>query len=441
MKADVAVLWRLLAPHVRKRLGVLVGILVLGTVAASLERSVLLLLEPTFDVVFGATEVRSLEDAAQAPEAVADPSGLAGLVAPVDEARRALLEGLLGGGGPTTDAGRLAILWRIAGTVVVLALAAALFQYAFTWLARKLALDVVVELRLRVTRHLMGLSMGYHDQRQLGDLLSRISSDVSVTLNVLNASLRNLVLEPLMALASLVLAFFMAPLATLGMVAGLPLVILPVTLLGKKVRRRSKKSMGELGASVQNLTQMFQGIRTVKAFRAEERELDAFQQSNVRFVRESMRMVRALALTNSWTLVLTHAGLGAVILLVGYLTVNGFGAFASGGGGMVAFFVLLAQVYSNVKKTTRQWTRVQESLGAAERLQELLEIPDGVPVSILDVSLGAPAAVFCIVIEGVNVPSANLSLVNGLSRGWRREEGRGNEQDKHPFRVSGITHG
>ena len=378
MKADVAVLWRLLAPHVRKRLGVLVGILVLGTVAASLERSVLLLLEPTFDVVFGATEVRSLEDAAQAPEAVADPSGLAGLVAPVDEARRALLEGLLGGGGPTTDAGRLAILWRIAGTVVVLALAAALFQYAFTWLARKLALDVVVELRLRVTRHLMGLSMGYHDQRQLGDLLSRISSDVSVTLNVLNASLRNLVLEPLMALASLVLAFFMAPLATLGMVAGLPLVILPVTLLGKKVRRRSKKSMGELGASVQNLTQMFQGIRTVKAFRAEERELDAFQQSNVRFVRESMRMVRALALTNSWTLVLTHAGLGAVILLVGYLTVNGFGAFASGGGGMVAFFVLLAQVYSNVKKTTRQWTRVQESLGAAERLQELLEIPEDI---------------------------------------------------------------
>ncbi len=382
MKADVAVLWRLLAPHARKRLWLFGGILALGTAAASVERSVLLLLEPTFDAVFGVTTERAPSggESAAGPvaEEAADPAPMASLVEPVEEARRSLIEGLLGTARPVTDAERIDVLWRIALTVVVLALLAAAFQYAFTWLTRKVALDVVVELRVRVTRHLMRLSMTYHDQRQLGDLLSRISSDVSVTLNVLNDGLRNLVLEPLMALTSLVLAFFMAPVATLGMVLGLPLVVLPVTLLGRKVRRRSRQSMGELGASVQNLTQMFQGIRTVKAFRAEERELDAFQRSNQRFIHQSMRMVRALALTNSWTLVLTHAGLGAVILLVGYLTVNGMGAFASGGGGMVAFFVLLAQTYNHVKKATRQWTRVQESLGAAERLQEVLDVPEDI---------------------------------------------------------------
>ena len=352
--------------------------------AAALEKSTLLLLEPTFATVFpeqagepgevGAPTAPGLPEG----EVDAEPGALTTLVERVSGARDDVLVALLGETRPQTPDERIEVLWRIALVVVLLAIFAALCQYAFTWVARKVALDMVVELRVRITRHLMRLSMRYHDSRELGDLLSRISADVGYTLAILNESLRNLILEPLTAIVGLALAFITAPLATLGMLIGMPLVILPVALLGGKVRRRSRKSLGELGASVQNLTQMFQGIRTVKAFRAEDRELAEFQRSNDRYVGETMRMVRAVALTNSSTIVLTHVGLGAIILLVGYLSINGVGAFGSGGGGMIAFFVLIAQVYTSVKKTTRQWTKVQESVGAADRLQELLDEPEDI---------------------------------------------------------------
>lgn len=368
MKADLGSIWRLLKPHAKKRLWVLGLVVLLGALASSIERSAILLLSPTFETVFP-----SEGEAQPAVEEVAEQ----GTFDWVHGLREDLMTFLLGTVDPGTPDERMSVLLRVALVVVLLAVLSGVFQYAFTWLARKVALEMVVELRMRLARHLMRLSMRYHDSRELGDLLSRISADVGQTLGVLNAAFRNLILEPLTAIASLAIAFMIAPLATLGMLIGLPLVVLPVALLGKRVRKRSASSLGKLGSSIQTLSQMFQGIRTVKAFRAEERELESFRKINREYVSESLRMVRAIALSNSWTTVLTHAGLGAIILLVGWLSINGQGGFRDGGD-MIAFFVLIANIYTNLKKTTRQWAHLQESVGASERLQELLDVPEDV---------------------------------------------------------------
>ena len=378
MKADVRTIFRLLRPHAQKRFWILVLVVVCGAFAATIERSAILLLSPTFETVFPSEDEATGAEVAPVVEGTVEPETWASSAFEwVHEARDDLMVFLLGSTDPTTGDERMAVLMRVALVVVVLALLSGIFQYAFTYLARKVALEMVVELRMRLAKHLMRLSMRYHDSRELGDLLSRISADVGQTLGVLNEAFRNLILEPLTAIASLSIAFLIAPVATLGMLVGLPLVVLPVALLGKRVRKRSATSLGKLGSSIQALSQMFQGIRTVKAFRAEERELESFRRINKEYVRESLRMVRAIALSNSWTTVLTHAGLGAVILLVGYLSINGLGGF-SDGGDMIAFFVLIANIYTNVKKTTRQWAHLQESVGASERLQELLDEPEDI---------------------------------------------------------------
>jgi subfamily B ATP-binding cassette protein MsbA len=348
-------------------------VVVFGAFAATIERSAILLLTPTFETVFP-SEQTPLEVAPADAELAPPPSWTEETFTGVHAMRDDLMAFLLGTADPQSDSERMSVLLRVALVVAVLAVLSGLFQYAFTFLSRKIALEMVVELRMRLARHLMRLSMRYHDSRELGDLLSRISADVGQTLAVLNVAFRNLILEPLTALASLTIAFFIAPVATLGLLLGLPLVVLPVALLGKRVRKRSASSLGKLGSSIQTLSQMFQGIRTVKAFRAEERELESFRLINKEYVRESLRMVRAIALSNSWTTVLTHAGLGGVILLVGYLSINSIGAFSKSGD-MIAFFVLIANIYTNLKKTTRQWAQLQESVGASQRLQELLDEP------------------------------------------------------------------
>jgi subfamily B ATP-binding cassette protein MsbA len=421
MKADIQKTWSLLRPHASAHKWGLVAVCVVGFLAALGERSVFVLLEPTWNTLFGG----------RAPAAAEAPSSDAAF-AGVTEARERLMNALLGTSADATDADRLTTLWRVALIVFVLAAFTGVCQYAFTWISRKIALHMVVDLRMRLARHLMGLSMRYHDSRHLGDLLSRISADVNNTLMVLNDAARNLVLEPMLAVASLVMAFVVAPTATLAMVIGLPTVVIPVSLLGKKVRKGSTKSLTKLGSSVQVLSQMFQGIRTVKAFRAEERELENFRKVNEEYVSSTMKMVRAIALTNSWTIIFTHAGLGLLVVGIGYLTIHDIGGFGAGGG-MVAWFVLVANVYTNIKKTTRMWTRVQESVGAAERLQalldespDLIEHPDatqlnglGSGIRLEDVSFSYPEGEST-ALDGVNLevrPGETLALVGASGAG------------------------
>jgi ATP-binding cassette, subfamily B, bacterial MsbA len=373
VKADVRITWRILKPHALLHLRGFLLVFLLGGLAAFAERSVLVLLEPTWQALFPEGQTECTCDAPEAVDAGQPESSE--FFAWTEELRGDALEFLLGpaAGGSADD--RLAVLWRVALVVLIIALVAGVCHYGFTWLSRKIALQIVVGLRMRLARHLVRLSMRYHDNRQLGDLLSRISADVNNTLLVLNDVFRNLVLEPLLAIASLAMAFFIAPMATVVMVVGLPTLVIPVTLLANKVRKGSTRSLTVLGASVQVLTQMFQGIRTVKAFRAEERELEGFRQVNEEYVHSTMKMVRAISLTNAWTIVLTHAGLGGLIVAVGWLTLHDVGGF-TGGGSMIAFFLLISNVYTNLKKATRMWTRLEESVGASVRLQALLDEPE-----------------------------------------------------------------
>lgn len=362
MSSDFRGTWRLLAPHALPHKWALVAIGLLGTIVAFGERSVYLLVSPVWTALWPAK--------ATPPETeVAEPTNA--LLIKLEAWKSGMNDWLFGSSEHLTDSDRLHALVRIALVVVVIAIGTGICQYAFTMISRWLSLKVVVELRLRIAKHLMGLSMRYHNSRQFGDLLSRISADVNVTLGILNDGFRDLLLQPLQGIMGLVLAIFMAPMAAFWVMVGLPLVLLPVLLLGKKVRKGSTKSLTSLGASVQALAQMFQGIRTVKAFRAEDRELEGYREQNAVYIKDSMRMVRALSATHAGTTLLTFSGIGGMLLLIGWMQIKQ--ETFDDGGEMAAFFILVSQATTNLKRTSRMWARVQESVGATERLQELLE--------------------------------------------------------------------
>jgi subfamily B ATP-binding cassette protein MsbA len=270
---------------------------------------------------------------------------------------------------------RVSMLVLVCGLAAVLAAVAAAAQLGFTWYSRQASYRMLVDLRGDLARHLMGLSMRYHGERRLGDLLSRVSSDVTSLTETLNVATKGLILEPLNALALLAWALAIAFWPTLGLVLCLPLALWPISRLTRRVRKGSKKSLGNLGDSVQSLTQMFQGVRTVKAFGGEEREIARYRALNLNYLKSTMRMVRAISLAHAWAVFSSTAGLMLLVLVLGYLKIR-FDVFPSAGG-MTAWFVLIARFTNFVKDSTKSWTKVEESIGAAARIQELLdEKPD-----------------------------------------------------------------
>jgi len=325
----------------------------LGTAAAFSQSAPILLLEPLFHLM--GWRPATLE----ATGAVSDFfQSVAAFLAPEDADEVEL---------------RRALLYAVAGSLVVVGLAGALCQYLFVLLSRWVAFRMVVDLRLRLAKHLMGLSVRYHGQRRFGDLLSRISADVQNTLSAIDVALKELIQEPAMALAALLIAIYAAPQLTLLLLGALLVIAVPIAILSRKVRKGSRRSLTSLGASVQALTQMFAGIRTVKAFRAEERELAGYRALNEQYLKNSMRMVRAIASTRGWTTFLSSMGLGALLFVGGSLAIS---AETPIPGDKVAIFVFgMAQAYNHLRRATHGFTRLQEAMGASERLQALLDEP------------------------------------------------------------------
>lgn len=351
-------LYRLLRPHAAPYVLTLLAVIVMGTASAMLQKGVYVLLEPTWTALF--------------PDSAKDASG------------SQIAETLQGGfgwlsdfilGDPEELAGndelRMMALLRVGALVAAMAILAALAQYGMGVLSALVGLKMMVSLRMQIARHLMGLSMRYHSGRRFGDLLSRVSSDVGRTTSVVQLVLKDLVQEPLQLVVSLGLAFLIAPKLALVVLLGMPLFVVPIAILLKKVRRSSRKSANQLGSTFQVLTQMFQGVRTVKAYRAEERELDRFQDTNDKFVHETMQMVRASVLSRAWTIFFTNFGIAAVVVAAGYFVIKENAL--QGAGQMLTFFLMISQASSHLKRTTRVIAQVSESQGPAERLLNLMD--------------------------------------------------------------------
>lgn len=360
-------LYRLLLPHARPYILTLFAVVMLGVVSAMLQKGTFGLLDPTWKVLFPGEE----KVIPETPEAKT-PGFLLPVKETVEEWKAGIEEQILGNPESlsTSDSQRRSALWRIGFIVAAMALLAAVAQYFMGVLSGLVGLKMMVSLRMQLARHLMGLSMRYHTSRRFGDLLSRISSDVGRTTQVVQLILKDLVQEPLMFVVSIALAFFFAPKLTLFVLLGLPLFIIPIAVLMKKVRKSSHKSATQLGSTFQVLTQMFQGVRTVKAFRAEERELDRFERTNDKFVDATMRMVKASTLSRAWTIFFTNFGIAAVVVLAGYLVLGGH--IEKDGGEMLTFFLMISQASSHLKRTTRVIAQVSESQGPARRLLELI---------------------------------------------------------------------
>ena len=386
-------LFRLLAPYAKPFVGALALVFVLNGLGALLQQGTYLLLQPTWTLLFAddpadqvdldlAREVLT-EAQAQNPEDAQLAQALEALALPtappaepddaLDQARGWLNDQLLGDPGELTPERRLQLLGVVAIVISIMAVIAALAQYLAAILSARVGHGMIVALRQDLAGHLMKLSLGFHGRRRFGDLLSRISADVGQTLTVVNLFLRDLVQEPLMAITAMGWAFFVAPEATLVVLLGTPLLVIPVGLILKRVKKRSTKSLTKLGASMQVLTQMLQGIRTVKAYRAEDRELARFKQANDQYVHEAVRLAKVTAISSAWTILYTHAGLGMIVVLVGWLAVSG--GVQRDPGEMLTFFMLISRSYASIKRTTRALGQVAQAEGAADRLRDLFDEP------------------------------------------------------------------
>ena len=256
----------------------------------------------------------------------------------------------------------------LVGTAAVWALAAATRFYFITWLGER----VVADIRKSVFDNVLGLSPQFFEITRTGEVLSRLTADTTLIQTVVGSSfslaLRNLVT----LIGGLTLMFIISPKLTLLVVGAVVLVMVPLLLFGRWVRKLSRKSQDAIAETAARGTETLNAVSTVQAFTQEAHERAAFAaavEASFALARSrtfARAVLTAVALFTAFAGLATVALIGLHDLIAGRITA----------GHLVSFISYGFLVGGGVGALSETWGDLQRAAGATERLMELLhEVP------------------------------------------------------------------
>ncbi len=243
-------------------------------------------------------------------------------------------------------------------------------NYLQTYLKNHVMWNVLMDIRNHLFEHILPQQLSYFENRKSGDLISRLTNDINSTQFGISILFDNILLVPMRLLCGLGLAFYFSWKLSLFTFILLPIVIIPVLVFGRKIKRHGRRSLIHLGELTDAMREMFSGIRTVKAFKMEDEEIVEFKTINSRFFKRIMLTVKAKALNSSTTEFIYSLGLAAIIIIGGYVISSNKISPGSLGGFVTATAFL---ILTSIKSLAKSYGKLQESLAGASRVFELLD--------------------------------------------------------------------
>ena len=272
-------------------------------------------------------------------------------------------KGFAQGGGAAGDIARwFEYLLMLVG---VMALATAVRYYFVSWLGER----TVADIRLAVHRNLLRLSPGFFEENRPAEITSRITVDTTIIEQVVgttvSVALRNIVL----AVACIIILFVLSPKLAGLMLLGLPLVLGPIILLGRKVRQISTRSQDRIADVGSVTSEVLGAMKIVQAFGQQGRETGRFSEAVERVFGTAKKRILLRAIMTAIAIFLLFGAItmiiwqGAVDVAAGRMTGGTIAAFVLYGGLLAGAFGALSEVYGDFLRAA----------GASERLAELLE--------------------------------------------------------------------
>lgn len=315
-------------------------------------------------------------------------------------------------------------LYILPALVVIVYVAQGVIRYISTYLMSNVGLKVVMDIRNMLYRHLQSLSLKFYKKNPTGILMSRLTNDVSLMQQAVSDLLGDMIREGLAVLALLVVVFYRDWKMALISVAILPAAVIFLAKVGEKLRRLSKRGQERMADINDILQETFTGVRIVKAFNMEERESERFAERNRNYFKVMRRGVKYDLLAPPLMEIIGAVGVAVIIFYGGMKVQNGLMTT----GEFFSFITALVLLYSPIRRLSKINNRIQQALGAAERIYELLDVepdisdaPDALPADAFKHSINFRNVSFKYdsepVLENINleVPKGTTLAIVGLS--------------------------
>ncbi|MFK7739999.1 MAG: ABC transporter ATP-binding protein [Planctomycetota bacterium] len=228
---------------------------------------------------------------------------------------------------------------------------------------------IVADLRCELAQHFLSLPLRFFGKQRMGKIISKVTNDTQVMQRSFEVASDNFVLDPLMILFNAGLILFFVPEAIVILLLLIPMMAIPLYKQGKKVQKRSSKSLQALGDSTESLNQILTGIRTVKAYQLEDERMREFEGANATFLDRTSRVLRAKGRSIAQSFVSYQVATALFLVLLGYLVIE---KRAIDFDDVAVIIAPLATTYQHVKRLTRAYNVLRESAGALSGIDEIL---------------------------------------------------------------------
>jgi ATP-binding cassette subfamily B protein len=266
--------------------------------------------------------------------------------------------------------------------VGVMAVATAVRFYFVTWLGER----TVADIRLAVHRNLLRLSPGFFEENRPAEITSRITVDTTIIEQVVGTTVSVALRNTILGIACVVILFALAPKLALLILLGALLVVVPIAVLGRRVRAISTRSQDRIADVGTVTSEVLGAMKIVQAFNQQRREATRFAQAVERVFATAKRRMLLRAIMTAIAMFLIFAAItlviweGAIEVSAGRMTGGTIAAFVLYGGLLAGAFGNLSEVYGDLLRAA----------GASERLAELLHAEPDIRSPAQPVKLSEP---------------------------------------------------
>ena len=246
---------------------------------------------------------------------------------------------------------------------------------------------VMADLRLRLFEQLQSLSLSFFNERRTGELVSRLTNDVSTVRALVTSDVSTAISQVLTFVGALILIIITNWQLTLFMLALVPLVVIVALLFGRRLRKLSGAVQDQLATATTVLEEAIGGVRVVQSFTREPYENGRFGEAIERTFQLAMQRIRLSALFGPLASFMGFAAVVSIFWFGGHEVLTG----QLTPGQLVMFLILTMTIAGSIGQFGGLWTGLQEALGATKRLFEILDTrpeiadaPDAQPLPRVD---------------------------------------------------------
>jgi subfamily B ATP-binding cassette protein MsbA len=245
-----------------------------------------------------------------------------------------------------------------------------LFRYLSLYFMAPLRNGIIHDLRVSIYRKCLELPVFFFTEKRKGDVIARASTDVKEIEWSMLTALEMVIREPLMIIGSLIILVTMSPQLTLFVFLVMPISAFIISVIGRSLKRSSTRAQGQLGFVISLFEEMLTGLRIIKAFNAEKREGEKFEESSSAYRKTMNTVLRKTDLSSPLSETL---GVIVVLMVVWFGGKQVLEDQQLTGGALIAYIGFFYQIIPAFKSFTTAIYNVQKGNASAERILEILD--------------------------------------------------------------------